>query len=198
MKRALVVGGVLVVVVVLLGGVGASQYNGLVREKQAVEQSWSQVENVYQRRADLVPNLVAVVQGAANFETNTLTAVAEARAKAGQLNAGPPPTDAAGMQRFEAAQAELGSAVSRLLVVVESYPELRATQAFLDLQAQLAGAENRINVERGRFNDAAKAFNTHLQSVPAVWFVKLLGWSFAPRPYFASTPGAEVAPAVRM
>jgi LemA protein len=198
MNRLLVAGVVALVAVAVLAGVGVGQYNGLVKDQQAVSQSWSQVENVYQRRADLVPNLVAVVQGAAGFEKNTLTAVTEARAKAGQMAAGVAPTDPAAMQRFEAAQAELSSALSRLMVVVENYPELKATQGFLELQTQLAGAENRILVERGRFNDAAKGYNTHLQSVPGAWFVKLLGWKFEPRPYFAASEGAQNAPGVKL
>ena len=196
MSKAIVGVVVVLLVAVLVGGLAAAQYNGLVSGKQAVEQSWSQVENVYQRRADLVPNLVAVVQGAANFEKNTLTAVTEARAKVGQLAGAPSPTDAQAMQRFETAQKELSSSLSRLMVVVENYPELKATQAFLDLQTQLAGTENRVLVERGRFNEAAKSFNTRLQSVPTVWFVKGLGWNFQQRPYFAAAAGAENAPKV--
>ena len=191
-------GGAVLLLVLAIGGVGVVQYNGLVHDQQAVSQAWSQVENVYQRRADLVPNLVQVVQGAANFEKNTLTAVVEARSKVGQIGGAEAPADAASLQKFEAAQAELSSALSRLMVVVENYPEIKATQNFLDLQTQLAGSENRINVERGRFNEAAKAYNTRLESVPGVWFVKALGWNFAPRPYFASAAGAETAPPVKM
>ncbi len=198
MNRALVAVVAVLLAVLVLAGLGVAQYNGLVRDQQDVSRSWSQVENVYQRRADLVPNLVAVVQGAASFEKNTLTAVTEARAKVGQMAGGAAPTDAAGLQRFEAAQAELSSAISRLMVVVENYPDIKATQGFLELQTQLAGAENRIIVERGRFNESAKAYNTRLQSVPGAWFVKALGWKFEPRPYFASAAGAETAPAVKL
>ncbi len=191
-------GGAVLLLVLAIGGVGAVQYNGLVHDQQAVSQAWSQVENVYQRRADLVPNLVQVVQGAANFEKNTLTAVVEARSKVGQISGAEAPADAASLQKFEAAQAELSGALSRLMVVVENYPEIKATQSFLDLQTQLAGSENRINVERGRFNEAARAYNTRRESVPGVWFVKAFGWSFAPRPYFASAAGSETAPPVKM
>jgi len=198
MNRAIVAGVAVLLAVLVLAGLGAGQYNGLVKDQQDVSRSWSQVENVYQRRADLVPNLVAVVQGAANFEKNTLTAVAEARAKVGQVAGAEAPTDAGAMQRFESAQADLSSALSRLMVVVENYPDVKATQNFLDLQTQLAGTENRIIVERGRFNETAKAYNTRLQSVPGVWFVKILGWKFEPRPYFASAAGAETAPPVKM
>ena len=198
MNRALVAGVAVLLAVLVLAGLGAAQYNGLVKDQQDVSRSWSQVENVYQRRADLVPNLVAVVQGAADFEKNTFTAVAEARAKVGQVAGAAAPADAAAMQRFESAQAELSSALSRLMVVVENYPDLKATTSFLELQTQLAGTEDRINVERGRFNESAKAYNTRLQSVPGVWFVKLLGWKFAPRPYFASAAGADAAPAVKL
>lgn len=197
MRKGLVVGVVLLFLAALVGGMLVTQYNALVRGEQAVGQAWSQVENVYQRRSDLVPNLVTVVQGAANFEKNTLTAVVEARSRVGQVSAEPGgPSDAPALQRFEAAQSELSSSLSRLMVVVENYPDIKATQNFLDLQTQLAGAENRINVERGRFNEAAKAYNTRLQSVPTVWFAGALGWHFRDRPYFASAAGAENAPKV--
>ncbi|MGV8039313.1 MAG: LemA family protein [Thermoanaerobaculaceae bacterium] len=152
------------------------------------------MENVYQRRADLVPNLVETVKGARDFERDTLTAVVEARAKISQINLGRVPT-AGELQQFQSAQDGLSSALSRLLVVVERYPELKATEAFRDLQAQLEGTENRITVERKRFNDAAQAFNTARRRFPTVLFAGLLG--FSERPYFQATPGSDRPPQVK-
>lgn len=195
MKRGLV--GCLVALVVLALFMGLSllnSYNRLVQLDEAVKSAWAQVENVYQRRADLVPNLVETVKGARDFERETLTAVVEARAKVGQVtfSAVPTPQQLAAFQR---AQDELSSALSRLLVVVERYPELRATEAFRDLQAQLEGTENRITVERKRFNEAAQAYNTYRRRFPQVLIANLLG--FAERPYFQATPEAERPPQVR-
>jgi LemA protein len=190
---------VLVVGAVVVGLLLVGQYNGLVEADQAVAASWAEVENVYQRRADLVPNLVATVKGAADFEQETLQQVVEARSRVGQVSA------EAGAQilddpqrfaRFQQAQDALSSALSRLLVVVERYPELRATQNFADLQHQLEGTENRIAVARTRFNDAARAYNTRLKRVPARWFVGVLGWDFAARPYFEAQEGAAEVPRV--
>ena len=150
-----------IVVVVLVGVIIAALssigiYNGMVSSSQAVDQQWAQVQNVYQRRADLIPNLVKTVAGAANFEKSTLLEVTQARASVGQvkINQGTAPTDPAELQKFQQAQDGLSSALSRLLVVSERYPDLRANQNFVDLQAQLEGTENRISVERGRFNEA--------------------------------------------
>jgi LemA protein len=181
-----------IVVAVILTGM----FNRLVTLQQATDASWAQVQNVYQRRADLVPNLVNTVKGAANFERTTLNEVTEARASVGrvQLPAGGAPTDPQKLEEFAQAQAQLGGALSRLLVVVERYPELRATEAFRDLQSQLEGTENRISVERGRFNEAVQAYNTAIKRFPAVMFAGMFG--HAPRPYFASAPGAETAPVV--
>ncbi len=197
-KMALAVVGVLVAVVGIVALAGIGQYNGLVRDAQQVDQQWSQVENVYQRRADLVPNLVTVVQGAASFEKTTLVQVSEARSKVGQVSAAGATNDPQTLARFAQAQAQLGAALSRLMVVVENYPELKATEAFQTLQTQLAGAENRIAVERKRYNEAAQGYNTRLQRVPAAWFVAALGWSFKPKAYFQAETGAEQAPAVKM
>ena len=146
------------VVVLLVVAIAGGSYNRLVRLQQAVDTEWAQVQNVYQRRADLVPNLVATVSGAANFEKSTLTEVTQARASVGQvkLNPGSAPTDAAKLAEFDRAQGQLSSALSRLLVVSEQYPQLRATQNFQDLQAQLEGTENRISVERRNFNMAVQ------------------------------------------
>lgn len=186
-----IVGVVVIVLVVLLLGVGS--YNKLVGLQEGVESAWGQVENVYQRRADLVPNLVATVRGARDFEQETLTQVVEARAKVGQVQVGGVP-DAQQLEAFQSAQGELSSALSRLLVVVERYPELTATQAFRDLQVQLEGTENRIAVERRNFNQAAQAYNTARRRFPAVLVAGMMG--FEPRPYFESEPGAEEVPAV--
>src|SRR3954470_24640529 len=154
----------LFIVVVAAIAVGGS-YNRLVRLQQAVDQNWAQVQNVYQRRADLIPNLVNTVSGAANFEKSTLTEVVEARASVGRVNVSPnaAPTDPQQLAQFEQAQARLGSALSRLLVVSERYPDLKATASFRDLQAQLEGTENRIAVERGRFNEAVQGYNTAIK-----------------------------------
>jgi LemA protein len=189
----LVVAGVLVLLV--LWGIGA--YNGLVGAQQAVEAQWGQVQNVYQRRADLIPNLVRTVQGSANFERGTLTDVIEARSRVGQVS--PQATseilnDPAKFQQFQQAQDQLSSALSRLLVVVERYPELRSTAAFQDLMNQLEGTENRIVVERRRFNEVAQDYNTRLKRFPTALFANLFG--FQPRPYFEAAPGAETAPRV--
>lgn len=174
-----------------------SAYNGLVTTQAGVDASWAQVQNVYQRRADLVPNLVATVSGAANFEKGTLVQVTEARASVGrvQLPAGAAPADPAQLAAFDRAQGQLGAALSRLLVVSERYPELKATSAFRDLQAQLEGTENRIAVERRNFNAAVMAYDVGIRRFPAVLLAGAFG--FAPRPYFTAQTGAETAPKVQ-
>ncbi|OFV82330.1 MAG: LemA family protein [Acidobacteria bacterium RBG_13_68_16] len=195
MKKVLLGCGLVVVVVaVLLVMAVMGSYNRLVTLEESVKTAWSQVENVYQRRADLVPNLVETVKGAAAFEKDTFTAVTEARAKVGQMTLGKLP-NAAEMQQFQAAQDGLSSALSRLLVVVEKYPELKATQAFRDLQVQIEGTENRIAVERRRFNEAAQAFNTLRRRFPTVIVASLFG--FAEKPYFQAAPGSDKAPQVK-
>jgi len=195
--------GCVVVLVVLLFvavfaalAVGGS-YNRLVRLQQAVDQSWAQVQNVYQRRADLIPNLVNTVSGAANFEKSTLVEVTNARASVGRVQIDPnkAPTDAAQLEQFQAAQGQLSNALSRLLVVVERYPELKANQNFLSLQAQLEGTENRISVERGNFNKAVQDYNVAVRSFPTNFIAGMLG--FAPRPFFAAQTGAERPPPVQ-
>ena len=172
-------------------------YNRLIRLQQNVDQQWAQVQNVYQRRADLIPNLVNTVAGAANFEKSTLTEVTNARASVGrvQLDPNKAPTDAAQLEQFQAAQGQLSSALSRLLVVVERYPELRANQNFLSLQAQLEGTENRISVERGNFNTVVQSYNIAVRSFPTNLIAGMFG--FPPRPFFAATPGAERPPPVQ-
>ncbi len=195
-KTLLAVFGVLValVLVVVLWAVGS--YNGMVTLQQGVDAQWAQVQSVYQRRADLVPNLVNTVKGAANFEKSTLTAVTEARASVGrvQLPAGAAPTDGQQLAAFDRAQGQLGSALSRLLVVSEQYPDLKATANFRDLQAQLEGTENRIAVERRNFNQAVQAYDTAIRKFPGVILAGSFG--FAPRPYFSAAPGAETPPKV--
>lgn len=184
---------IVLAVVVIAGG----SYNQLVKRSQAADAAWAQVQNVYQRRADLVPNLVATVSGAANFEKSTLTEITAARASVGQVKIDPnsAPTDPAKLAEFEKVQGALSSALSRLLVVVERYPDLKATANFQELQAQLEGTENRISVERGRFNEAVQAYNTTIKSFPAVFYAGMFG--FKEKPYFAATAGAETPPKVQ-
>jgi LemA protein len=184
--------GVLVVALFVTG-----TYNSLVGLDQKAQAQWGQVENAYQRRADLIPNLVETVKGAAAFEKDTFTAVTEARAKVGQVqvNAGQLTPDA--FAKFQQAQDGLSSALSRLLVVVEKYPELKATENFKELQAQLEGTENRITVERMRFNETAQAFNTRRNRFPAVLIAGFFGEKFKEKPYFKAQAGAETAPKVK-
>ncbi|WP_438479866.1 LemA family protein [Oleiharenicola lentus] len=196
MKTFLIVIGILVAFAVAIALYVSGVYNKLVDRSQAVDAQWAQVQNVYQRRADLVPNLVATVSGAANFEKSTLTEVTNARASVGkvQINSSGAPTDAAQLAEFDRAQGQLSSALSRLLVVSENYPSLKATANFQDLQAQLEGTENRISVERGRFNELARDYNAAIKRVPAAFFAGLFG--FKEKAYFTATPGAERPPAV--
>lgn len=187
----------IIALIVIVGLLVMSSYNGLVSLQQATDAQWAQVQNVYQRRADLVPNLVSTVSGAANFEKSTLLAVTEARASVGrvQLPAGTAPTDPAQLAAFQQAQGQLGGALSRLLVVSEQYPDLKATTGFIALQAQLEGTENRISVERGRFNDVVQAYNTAIRRFPAVLLAGALG--FTSRPYFTATAGSDTPPKVQ-
>jgi len=202
MTKTVVLGviGAIVLVALVIGFSIAGTYNGLVQLDQATQAQWAQVQNVYQRRADLVPNLVATVKGAANFEQQTLTAVTEARAKVGQVTSGAIENiarDPQAFARFQQAQDGLSSALSRLMVVAERYPELKATANFRDLQAQLEGTENRVTVERMRFNTAAQAFNTKRESFPTVIIAGFFGQRFNTKPYFQSQAGAEKAPEVK-
>ena len=186
--------------VAILGVSCVGSYNKLVGLSQGVDAQWAQVENVYQRRLDLIPNLVETVKGAAKFEKDTMTAVTEARARVGQVA---PPAgakitdDPEAMKRFQAAQDNLSSALSRLLVVSERYPDLKATANFRDLQAQLEGTENRIAVERMRFNEAAQAFDTQRNRFPTVLIAGFFGSRFAEKAYFKAQSGAETAPHVQ-
>lgn len=187
---------ILLVILVIAGFAVGGSYNRLVKLDQNVNEKWAQVQNVYQRRADLIPNLVNTVSGAANFEKSTLIAVTQARASVGQVKLDPnkAPTDAAQLEQFQQAQGQLSNALSRLLLVSERYPELRANQNFLSLQAQLEGTENRISVERGNFNEAVKEYNTAVRSFPTVFFAGMFG--FSPRPFFNAQPDADKAPKV--
>lgn len=176
---------------------GCGTYNRLIALEQNVNKKWADVQSVYQRRADLIPNLVATVQGAANFEKSTLTEVTNARASVGrvQLDPNKAPTDAAQLAQFQQAQGQLSNALSRLLLVAENYPQLRATEAFQNLQAQLEGTENRISVERNNFNAAVQEYNTALRRFPTNMLNKMFG--FEERPFFTAQPGAEKAPEVK-
>lgn len=199
MTKTIGCGIALLALVVILGLLGVGQFNGLVSAEQSVNEAWSQVENTYQRRADLIPNLVATVKGSAEFEQETLQNVIEARSRVGQVSAQATQQildDPQKFAQYQQAQDGLSSALSRLLVVVERYPELKSTAAFSDLMTQLEGTENRITVERKRFNEVARDFNTRLQKFPTNLFDRLLGWHFTPRPYFAAQAGAETAPKV--
>ena len=203
MKRSWLVGlgclGAIAVLALIVVSTSMGQYNRLVGLQEDVQSQWGQVENAYQRRADLIPNLVATVRGSAAFERETLREVVEARSRVGQVTtqAGPGIVDdPARFQQFQQAQDQLSSALSRLLVVVERYPELRSTQAFRDLMPALEGAENRIAVERRRYNELARDFNATRKRVPTAWFVSLLGWDFPEKAYFESQPGAERPPEV--
>jgi len=200
MKKLAIILGVLVVLgilALLLIVATGSSYNHLVKLSQAVNSQWAQVQNVYQRRADLIPNLVATVSGAANFEKSTLTEITAARASVGQVKIDPntAPNDPAKLAAFDQAQGQLSSALSRLLVVVERYPDLKATENFRDLQAQLEGTENRISVERRDFNSAVQAYDTAIKSFPELFYAGAFG--FHEKPYFAATAGAETPPKVQ-
>ena len=188
--------GVLVVLVLVVGGIAVGAYNNLVGLGQGVDAQWAQVENQYQRRADLVPNLVATVKGAADFEKSTLEAVVNARASVGQVTVDPKnlPNDPAAFAKYQQAQDGLSSALSRLLVVVERYPELKANANFQELQTQLEGTENRVAVERMRFNEKAQAYNTARLRFPTVLFANLLGMK--EKAYFQATAGSQQPPNV--
>jgi LemA protein len=194
MKKWIIFGVLAVLLVVVL--VSGCSYNSLVSKSQAVDSEWAQVQNVYQRRADLIPNLVNTVAGAANFEKSTMVAVTDARASVGRvtIDASHAPDDAAKLEEFQQAQGQLGQALSRLLVVSENYPDLKATANFQTLQAQIEGTENRISVERGRFNDAVQAYDTAIHNFPSNIFAGMLG--FHDKPYFAAAPQAQTAPVV--
>jgi LemA protein len=199
MKKGLLIGlsiiGAIVIVLLILVIWGVGVYNNLVTLNESVNQSWSQVENQYQRRADLIPNLVNTVKGYANFEKDVLIKVTEARASVGQIKVTPEVlNDPQAFQKFEAAQGQLSNALSRLLVTVEKYPDLKANENFLQLQAQLEGTENRIAVERMKFNQTVQQYNTTIKRFPAAIFAGIAG--FRDKPYFKAVQGAETPPKV--
>lgn len=193
-KRGYVTLIVIVAVVLVLFFWIKGMYNSMVRMDETVSQAWAQVENVYQRRADLVPNLVATVKGYAEHESSTLEAVVEARAKATQATVDPSSLSEDEIARFMSAQNELGTAIGRLLVSVERYPDLKANQNYLELQAQLEGTENRITVERQKFNEAARNYNVAIRRFPNNIFAGMFG--FEKKGYFEASEGAEQAPVV--
>lgn len=187
-KIPAVIGGVVLLLIMIVAG----SYNSMVASRESVNTAWSKVESQYQRRSDLIPNLVNTVKGAANFEQETLTKVVEARAKATQIKVDANnPEDIA---KFQQAQSEVSSSLSRLLAVAENYPQLKATENFKDLQSQLEGTENRITVARNDFNDVAKSYNTKVKSFPTNLLAGMFG--FKERPYFESDTGANKAPSV--
>jgi len=183
--------GLLLAIVPLLSGCG---YNQMVQLDEGVKSQWAQVENAYQRRADLIPNLVATVKGYAKYEQETLTKVIEARAKATSININAENLNAESLQQFQAAQDGLSSALSRLLAVVENYPDLKANQNYLDLQAQLEGTENRIAVERQKFNTATQTYNQYIRGFPQLIVAKI--FRFNKKEYFEAREGSEVPPKV--
>ncbi len=189
------VGVFILLILFLIFSYGISKYNQLVSLNEEVNKAWSQVENQYQRRYDLIPNLVETVKGVANFEKETYIAVTEARAKVGQIQITPQMLeDPQAFERFQAAQDNLSSALSRLLVAVENYPQLKANENFLQLQSQLEGTENRISVERKRFNEAVQQYNTTIKRFPTALIANMFG--FREKQYFKAVTGAETAPKV--
>ena len=194
MKKGLIA--IIVVAVLALGLFGwvKSGYNGMVQGDESVKAAWSQVENVYQRRADLIPNLVATVKGYAEHESGTLESVVAARAKATQVTVDPDRLTGDDIAKFQSAQGELGNAIGRLLVSVEAYPDLKANENFKELQAQLEGTENRISTERMKYNETAQSYNTMIRSFPRNILASVFG--FEPKGYFKASEGAETAPKV--
>ncbi|MHB8904776.1 MAG: LemA family protein [Melioribacteraceae bacterium] len=196
LKIGLGIAGGIVIIIFLIVSWATGKYNSFVGLNESVKSAWSQVENVYQRRADLVPNLVATVKGVANFEKETYTAVTEARAKVGQIKlTADQLSDPAAIQKFQQAQDGLGSALSRLLVVSENYPQLKANENFLQLQSQLEGTENRITVERQKYNQVATEYNTAIKKFPGVFIANFGG--FREKEYFKAAAGSEQAPKVQ-
>lgn len=193
MKKWIIIGAIVLVVILIYSSISGS-YNKMVQKDEAVKGQWGNVENVYQRRSDLIPNLVSTVKGYADFEQKTLTDVIEARSKATQVKISPENLNKESFKQFQAAQGELSSTLSRLMMVSEQYPNLKANQNFLDLQAQLEGTENRIAVERKKFNDLSQEYNTLIRSFPKNIWASLFG--FEKKDYFEAEAGAEKAPKV--
>lgn len=194
MKRSNIILLVIVAALLLLVFNGCGSYNNMVTKQEATSSAWAQVENVYQRRLDLIPNLVNTVKGVANFEQKTLTDVINARASATQMKVDASKLSPEQLQKFQASQGELSQALGRLMVVAEQYPQLKATQNFLELQSQLEGTENRIAVERGKFNDIVKDYNSYIRKFPQVLYAGIFG--FDKKGYFEADKGAEKAPEV--
>ena len=182
-------------IVILAGSLSSCGYNSMVEKREAVSKEWANVESAYQRRADLIPNIVNTVKGEANFEQETLTKVIEARAKATSIQLDPSKLTDADIKKFEDAQNELKGSLSRLMVTVEKYPDLKATEGFKELQAQLEGTENRINTERNRFNEAVNDYNAYIAQFPAVLTAKMFG--FTSKGYFQASAGSDKAPTVK-
>jgi LemA protein len=199
MKRGcligIIIGAVIALFVLVMVLWGVKAYNGMVTSRESVNSQWANVETVYQRRNDLIPNFVNTVKGAANFEQQTLTQVIEARAKATSVTIDPKNLNEASMAQFQQAQGQVSSSLARLMVVVEKYPELKATQNFRDLQVELEGTENRISVERSKFNDIAKAYNTYILRFPQSAIAGMFG--FQSKPYFKAAEGSDKAPEVK-
>ena len=186
---------IILIIIAVAAGLGLmSSYNGLVKAETEMDSVWANVESSYQRRADLIPNLVNTVEGQANFEQQTLTNVIEARAKATQTKIDPSNLTEEQLNEFQQNQNQVGSALSRLLVTVEQYPQLKANEGFMNLQAQLEGTENRINVARNKFNEAARIYNEKVRQFPTKLAAMIFG--FKAKPYFKSAAGAENAPTV--
>lgn len=186
---------VILAAVLILGGCGCGQYNGLVQQDEVVKNAWNNVQSDYQRRADLIPNLVNTVKGEANFEQTTLTQVIEARASATQMRVNPDDLTPENIEKYQKSQGQLSQALGRLLMVSEQYPTLRANDAFRGLQAQLEGTENRIKVARNDFNGAVQTYNTQVRKFPTNLFAGLMG--FKQRQGFAAEAGSEKAPEVK-
>jgi LemA protein len=195
MKKGTIILLAVVGIILLLVMNGCGSYNKMVSKQESTESAWAQVENVYQRRLDLIPNLVNTVKGVANFEQKTLESVIQARANASSIKVDASKLSPEQIQKFQASQGELSQALGRLMVVAEQYPQLKATQNFLELQSQLEGTENRIAVERQKFNDIVRDYNTYIRKFPQVLYSGILG--FSKKGYFEATAGAEKAPEVK-
>lgn len=195
MNRGTIILFAVIAAIVLLLMSGCGSYNNMVTKQESVSGAWSNVENQYQRQADLIPNLVNTVKGVANFEQKTLTDVIEARSKATSMKVDASKLSPEQIEKFQASQGELSQALGRLMMITENYPQLRATESFKELQSQLESTQNRITVARGDFNNEAKAYNTYIRSFPQVLFAGMLG--FDKKGYFEADKGAEKAPEVK-
>jgi len=195
MKKVWIALGIVVLLILVAFGWVRGAYNGFVQGQEGVGKAWADVESAYQRRADLIPNLVETVKGYASHEKDVLLGVTDARSRVGQVKISMDALTPEAIQKFQEAQQGLSGALSKLLAVAEAYPDLKANKSFLDLQTQLEGTENRINVARNRFNEAAREYNIRIRSFPANLVANLFG--FGPKPYFQAEQGAEKAPKVK-